>query len=216
MMNILNPIDNPIFYEVLYRALIVYLLGFALIFALNKFKLKCIWSTNVGQRYLSWLLIGPIYLVAVFLGGNLSLLVLAIILFIAIWEISIISRLPKLYIIALYGLSCYSIFIAKLHPTFFYSLPLVYYLIFSIIAVRQNDDKKGLFNISLSMYVSIWLIFSLTHFVLLGKLSDELDTTRSLLLLVGFAVPLSDIFAYVVGRFFNKIGFLDKYKIASN
>jgi len=211
-----NPLDNPIFYSVVFRLLIIYSLGFLLILKLNRFKLGGIWDTNVGKRYLSWMVIGPIYLAAVFLGGYPSLLVLVIILLLAIREVQKISNLPKPYIIALYVLSPLSVLVADSYPAYFYSLPLIYYLAFSMIVVRQNDAKNGLFNISLSMFVSIWIIFSLTHFILLGRLNNQLDSTRSLLVLIGFAVPLSDISAYVVGRFFHKIKFLDEYKIASN
>ena len=215
-MNILNPLENPIFYPVIYRTIIVFLLGFILILILNRFKLKGIWDTNIGKRYLSWLLIGPIYVITIFFGGDFSLLILAVILIFAIWEVAKITKLPRDYIVALYVISVISVFIASKYNYYFYSLPLIYYLIFSMIAVKQNDGKKGLFNISLSMFISIWIIFSLTHFVLLGQLNTQLDSTRSLLLLIGFAVPLSDVFAYVVGRFFNKIRFLENYKIASN
>lgn len=220
--SILNPFLNPIFVSIVYRTFWVFITGFLLIWILNKFKFKGIWKTNVGERYLSWLIIGPIYLATIFLGGDLALLVLAIILLLAIWEISKITKLPKQYIVAMYFLAAFSVYIASYQNKYFYSLPLVYYLVFSTLAIKQNDAKKSLFNLSVATFLSIWLIFSLSHFVLLGHLNNALDanlgvaSTKSLLLLLGFAVPLSDVFAYVVGSFFHKINFLDKYKIASN
>jgi phosphatidate cytidylyltransferase len=221
-VSILNPFLNPIFIQVLKRTIYVFLIGFLLVLILNKFKFKGLWKTNVGERYLSWLLIGPIYLATIFLGGNLALLVLAIILIMAIWEISKITKLPKQYIIAMYLLAAFSVYIASYQNKYFYSLPLVYYLVFSSLAIQQNDAKKSFSNLSIATFISIWLIFSLSHFVLLGHLNNALDaslgltSTKSLLILLGFAVPLSDVFAYVVGSFFHKINFLDKYKIASN
>lgn len=215
-MNFLNPFSNPIFYQVMLRTIGVFLAGFILILILNKFKLKNIWKTNIGQRYLSWLFIGPIYIITILLGENPGMFILISILILAIWEVSKITKLPKEHIIALYFMSIVSIFVATKYSMFFYSLPLFYYLVLSFVAIKRNDAKKGLFNTALAMYISIWIIFSLSHFVLLGDLNTQIDTTRSLLLLIGFAVPLSDIFAYIVGKFFNKINFLDKYKIASN
>ncbi|MFH1409246.1 MAG: phosphatidate cytidylyltransferase [Nanoarchaeota archaeon] len=215
-MNILNPLENPLFIPVVYRTIFVFAFGFVLVLLLNKFRLKGIFKTNVGKRYLSWLIIGPIYLTTIFFGGDISLIILAIILIFAIWEVAKITKLPSAYVNALYLLSAFSVIIASQFTRNFYALPLVYYLVFSFIVIRSNDAKKGLFHISLAMFVSIWVIFSLSHFVLLGELNAQLDNTQALLLLIGFMVPLSDVFAYVIGKFFHRINFLDKYKIASN
>ncbi|MCP3685643.1 MAG: phosphatidate cytidylyltransferase [bacterium] len=214
-VNILNPLENPILMPVLYRFLIVFLAGFLLILILNKLKITGLWKTNVGKRYLSWLVIGTVYLIAILFGGYFSLAILTMILIFAIWEVAKISKLPKAYVFALYLIGACSVIVAAWYTEYFYSLPLIYYLVLSFITIRQNDAKNGLFNTSISMFVSIWLIFSLAHFVLLGQLNAQLDSTRALLILIAFAVPLSDVCAYVFGRAFKKAGFFDRFKIAS-
>jgi len=214
--HIVNPLINPILVPVLYRVLGVYAIGLLLILLLNKFNFKDIWSTNIGKRYLSWLVIGPVYILTILFGGDFSLMVLAVLLVFAIWEVATISKIAKPYVFSMYFLSIITVYVAGYKAEFFYTLPLLYFMVFSMVAIRENDAKKGLFHLSFSMLVSIWILFSLAHFVLLGHLNNGLDNTKSLLILIGFAVPLSDIFAYIVGRFFNKIDFLDKYKIASN
>lgn len=212
----LNPLANPILFATLDRVFLLYVAGFFLILILNKFKLKGIWQTNVGKRYLSWLVIGPIYLSFIFLGGDLSLLFLFGVLLLSMKEIKNITTLPKPYIYGLMFLSAISVYIAGFQTQFFYSLPLIAFLVISFISIKENNAQKSFLNSSISIYIFIWIIFSLTHFVLLGQLNNGLDNSKSLLILLGFAVPLSDIFAYVVGRNLAKIKFLDKFKVASN
>ncbi len=218
--SILNPLANPLLVPVLYRTLWVFLGGFFLILILNKFNFKNLWNTNLGKRYLSWLFIGVIYLSAIFLGGDFALVVLGIILFFALWEVYRITKLPKEYMASLFLLAVWSVYVSSRIPEFFYTLPLLYYVVLSSVAVYLNKAKEGLIDLSVSLFVSIWIIFSLSHFVLLGHLNNFLDyslglsSTKSLLLLLGFAVPLSDVFAYVVGNFFRKIG--NFKKIAAN
>ncbi len=212
----ISPLLNPIFLPVIKRIILLYFAGFVLIWLLNKGKLKNIWSTNVGQRYLSWLVIGPLYMFTVFFGGDLSLAVLIILLILALWEVARITKISREYVIALYLLAGVSVYIASYHREYFYSLPLMYFGIVTFLANRNNDPKHGFFHAATTLFALIWLVFSLSHFVLLGHMNNILDSTKSLLILLGFAVPLSDIGAYVVGNFFHKIKFLDQYKLASN
>jgi phosphatidate cytidylyltransferase len=214
--HILNPLNNPIFYPVLYRTIAVFALGFILIWVLNKFTLKGVWTKELGKRYLSWLIIGPLFLVAVLFGGDVALVFLGIILLFSLWEVGHIAKMPKMYRGALYFLAIVSVYVVSYQTSYFYSLPIFYFLVLSAVAISQNDAKKGFFNMSVCLYAAIWIIFSLSHFVLLGHLNNTLDHSKALLILLGFAVPLSDVFAYVVGRAFQKIPSLDKHKIASN
>ena len=213
---IINPLDNPIFTEVAYRALAVYGAGLLLIIMLNGFRLKDLWKKNIGKRYLSWLVIGPLYLLFIFLGGYPALAFLLFILWLASREIGQITKLPRAYIWGLYFLSFVSVYVASFQNEYFYSLPLIYFLVLTGIAIKENHAQKSFLHSAVTMFVSIWIIFSLSHFVLLSQLNAGFDSTKALLILIGFAVPLSDVFAYVVGRAFAKSKALDKIKVASN
>jgi len=214
-MNILNPLANPLFVPVITRAFWTFLIGFVLILILNK-GFTGLWQHNVGKRYLSWLWIWPLYAIAIFLGGTFSLLFLIIVLIAALWEAGKIAKLPQLYVWVLYVLAAFSVFVASQHTQLFYTLPVAYFMFATTLAIRENNAKKSFINASVTLLISIWVIFSLTHFVLLGHLDASQSLNRSLLLLVGFMVPLSDICAYVVGSTLTKRNILTNAKIASN
>lgn len=211
---ILNPLHNPLFWPVVWRTLALYAIGFLLVIALNKGRLTGLWSGNIGKRYLSWLVIGPVYLLAVFLGGDVALVFLLCVIFMALKEVERISKIPHAYFYTLCALAVWSVFVVSYKTDLFYTLPLLYFGAFTTLTLHENNSKQGLTHCSLSLFVAIWIIFSLSHFVLIGHLNNTIDSSKALLLLLGFAVPLSDIFAYFVGNAF-KGSWLDKFKIAS-
>ena len=147
--NIINPLTNPIFAQVVQRFIWLFVAGFVLIFLLNKFKLIGIWKTNLGERYLSWLIIGFLFMFFIFLGGIPSIIFLFLIMALAIWEIGKISKIPKIYSYFLYILAIISIIVTSYFPDKFYMLPIIYFTILTTLTVRRND-KKGFFNLAAS------------------------------------------------------------------
>ncbi len=212
--NFLNPLNNPIFLPLVQRVITIFSLGFILILILNKFKTKNLWQTNLGKRCLSWLILSALYITAILFGGYPALIFLLIFMILAIWEIQKLSNLPKVYAISLYILAIISIYTTSFRPQNFYMLPLLYFIVLSLVAIKENN-MKGFFNLALSLFTSIWIIFALSHFILLGHLNNSIDNTKSLLFLVALTTALSDIGAYIVGKSFSKTP-LNKFKIAEN
>jgi len=210
---IINPLANPIFYPILQRFIWLFIAGLILIWILNKFKFKGLWQGELGKRYLSWVVIGGLFIFFVLVGGILSLIFLFVIMLLALWEVCVMAKISKAYFYTLGLLAATSIIAVSYFTDKFYMLPILYFAVLTFITVRLND-KKGFSGLGTSLYASIWIIFFLCHFVLLGHLNNALDNTKALLLLVGFAVPLADIGAYIFGRAFSKVEVLNKFKIA--
>ncbi len=213
--DIINPLTNPIFFEIIKRFIIVFILGFLLILVLKKFNLKNLWKGELGRRYISWLVIGLILMTFIFLGGIPSLIFLFLVMGLALYELSDMAKLPKLYFYTLLAMALGSIIVTSYFPEKFYILPIFYFTILAGVVIKLND-KRGFFNSSVALYSSIWIIFFLCHFILLGHLNNQIDNTKSLLFLLVFAVPLADIGAYVFGKAFSKIKYLNKFRIAEN
>jgi phosphatidate cytidylyltransferase len=210
---LLNPLTNPIFEPVLLRTAILFIAGLFLIVALNK-GFDGLTDSNLWRRYVSWLLIAPFYLTAVFLGGTVSLFFLLAVILVAVWEYKEISGLPQMYTWTLYVLSVVSVYVASYQTTLFYSLPVLYFTTLTTIGIRTNT-KTAYQRTAETLFFMIWVVFSMSHFVLLGHLNNTFDFTKSLLVLLGFAVPLSDIGAYVIGKLSHKYDVL-AWPIAEN
>ena len=212
----INPLHNPLFIPILLRLDLTFLISFLFIAWIKKFDWKEITQSNLGQRYFGWLVLSPFIILGVFFGRIPGLFMLLVFLGLAIREISHIAKLPRIYKYTLFFLSFLSLIIAWSWTKYFYTLPIIYFMLISLIAIRQNDSKKGLFYSSTTLFYAIWIIFGLSHFILLSYLSNSINNTRLLMVIVIFSVSFSDIGAYVFGKFFHKIGFLDQYKIADH
>lgn len=213
--NFVNPFANPIFITILLRAAAVLVAGFVLLLSVKKFRAKELLESNIGKIYIGWLVLAPLYLLGIFLGGIPSLVVLFVLTSLALGEVVRLAQLPRVYFVTLLFLSVWSIVVASFFSGYFYSLPLFYFIVITGVAIRANDGTRGLYNAAVSLFASIWIIFALSHGVLLGHLNNQFDTTKSLLVLIVFATSLSDIGAYAFGKLFHKLNFLDQYKIAS-
>ncbi len=214
--NFLNPLLNPVFLPVILRTVTLFVVGFLAILAANRFHVKDIFASKLGQIYRGWLILTPIYFAGIFLGRIPGLIVIMIFMWLAVGEVSRIAKLPTAYKAGLLLLSACSLLVASYYTVYFYSLPLFYFIVITAIAIRRNDSKEGFMHFAISLFTSIWIIFSLSHFVLLAHLNNTIDPNRSLLLLVILAVSLSDIGAYIFGKLFHKLNFFDSFKIASN
>jgi phosphatidate cytidylyltransferase len=210
-----NPFLAPYAYEVMIRAFIIFGIGLFAIALIYKFDMKKAFRKNIGKRYLSWLIIGPIYFLFILSGGYLSWAFLFLVMLLALMEFKRITKLSKYYFIPLVIFAIITIYTADKQPSLFYSLPILYFMTLTLAGIKENSPEKAFPQVTSSMYAAIWIIFSLAHFILLAVLNAELDSSKSLLLLIGFAVPLSDIFAYVIGKSFTKLKILNNFKIAS-
>ena len=206
-----NPLENPIFIPVLIRLGVVLLGGFILVLFFNLKKLSKMFQSETWKRYLGWLIMIPPFLLSVFSGGMLSLLFVSFLMYRAIKEYAKMVQLPHFYhrIILFNGLL--SIILAVLFPKFIGLLPVLYFLIIVLFSILRNQLEDILIFVSFSLFGSIWLCFTLIHFLLIGRLGIG----PNLLVLIGCCVAFADIFAFCFGKLFDKLNFGVNYKIAS-
>jgi len=212
----LNPFDNPIVPAVLWRLAILYGIAIVLVLIVKRGSIKAILSSNVGQRIIGWLILTPLYFLGTFAGGIPGLLVLGLFTVGAVLEYSRIAGLGASFRNALILLSFISLLVAGFFPHIFYSLPLIYFLVITPLAIRLNKPHESFAKAAFALYGAIWLIFSLCHLVLLTRLSLWFDSSHALTFLVIFAVALADIGGYVFGKLFHRLNIFDGYKVAAN
>jgi phosphatidate cytidylyltransferase len=209
-----NPFSNEVAVSMLLVLAVLYGVAMLALMFIYKGNVKRILKSNLGQRFIGWLLLTPLYFIGTFAGGIPGLLILLLFMCGAISEYAHIAKLDNRFRNALYLLGLVSLFIAGFKPTIFYSLPLIYFLVITPLAIRLNDPERSFPQAAISMYGAIWLIFSLSHLVLLTRLSTHFDTTHALTFLVIFSVALADIGGYVFGKLFHKFNILDGLKVA--
>lgn len=216
LLLIVNPFLNPVFLRVLSLIAYGFVIGLGLIWVLNGLTFKGIWKSKVGNIYLGWVILIPLYTLGLSCGWITGMVVLFFFMSIASKEIITISKIPKVYRFILVVLALVTIVVAGLVPNLFAVLPFVYFAVLTFVTVRCNDADQGFYNTSVALYAAIWVIFGLAHIELLAHLNGTIDKTSALLFVLVFSVTLSDIGAYVFGKLFEKVGFMTEHKIASN
>lgn len=212
--NFVNPFTNPIFAGLLIRLIALFMGTFIVLYMIYRGNTKKLFASNVGARFWGWLLLTPFYVVGVFMGRVAGIAMIFSFMAMASYEFVKIAKLERKYFGALVALSVWSIITAAFLPAYFYSLPLVYFTVASLLAIRSNDPKHAFERASVVLYAAIWLLFGLSHGILLSRFNNTLDTTRGLLFLVIFATGLADIGGFVFGKLFERFHFLTKYKVA--
>lgn len=210
-----NPLLNPIFFPLVARIFWGFVAGLVLIFAWNRFTCKGLWKSKVGAIYLGWLILLPLYSAGVLFGWLAGMTVIFTLSSLAVWEIVRITKLPRVYGYMLTALALVTVVAATFFPARFFLLPLTYLPMMAFVSVRRNDAKTGFMYAAVGTYVAMWVIFGLSHLLLLAHLNGRFDQTGALAFVVIFAVTLSDIGAFVFGKLFHKWGILDQFKVAS-
>lgn len=210
-----NPFPNAVFLQLMFRILFLYCVaGIALLIAYRHKSNDEFNSSNIVQRYFGWLLLTPLYIFGVYFGRLAGLAIVSLFLAAVIYEYSSITKLPSKFKSAMLLMGAITIFVASFYPKYYYMLPLIYFLITGVQAVRLNDPDKSFKYASFTLFGTIWLTFSLCFVILLSQYNNSVDSNRTLLFLAIFAVACADIGGYVFGKLFHKIGLLDSYKVA--
>jgi phosphatidate cytidylyltransferase len=81
-------------------------------------------------------------------------------------------------------------------------LPFLYLVITAGVAIFTKTPQYLMQKIYIVLFGSVWICYSISHMCLFNKIENG----QGLLILIGFAVALSDIGTYSFGKLFSKIG----------
>src|SRR4051812_36829358 len=75
-MGLQNPLDDPLFWPVLRIVAGLFVFGFGLVLFFARKDLKAGLTGELGKRFLGWMIIAPLFLVATFVGGIAAAVIL--------------------------------------------------------------------------------------------------------------------------------------------
>jgi phosphatidate cytidylyltransferase len=205
-----NPLENPILIPVVVRLAGILGAGLLLVVLFNAKKLKTLFQSEVWKRYISWVFMAPVFLAGIFLGGIPSLLFVAFLMYKATAEYWKMLNLPFLYRKLLLINAAVSLIISIAVPDFVTMLPVIYFLLIVLFSILNNQLEEIFNNVCYTLFGSIWISFTLVHFLLFSTV----ERGQNLLILIGFSVAFSDICAYCVGKCFYKMKFGVRHTIA--
>lgn len=198
-----NPFADPLFTPTAIRIVGLLMAAVLLILILERGRLSNARESVLVQRVGSWAVMAPVFTVSVFVGGIVSL---ALVTLMTVQGIREFARLVKIDAIYKRALITYGVFALGLTAywghRFFLFLPLGFFAVATLLPLMRlsssdGDPRTEMMQAAASMLGYMWIPMFLSFFVLIGR--TEKDAV-AVLLLIGFAVALSDVIAFTAGK----------------
>jgi phosphatidate cytidylyltransferase len=180
--------------------------GAALVLGLGRFNLPRILHGELGARYLGWLILTPLYMLALFLGGVPGLLLLALAIAIALREYAQAARLPGGDLALLGGMALATLGVALLAPMLFGPLPIIYLLGLTLLPILGQAPREMQGRVVALLWGYLYPIWPLAHAILLFNLAlaGAPNAGQGLLIVLLAGCALADVGAYCLGKRFGR------------
>ncbi len=173
--------------------------GFGLVLFFARKNLRAGLRGELGQRYLSWLIIAPLFVAAAFLGGLVAALILLACAGRLVFEYVRAVGVERPYAVYLYALIPVTFFVAQFFPALYFALPAAAILLLTLAPIFTRRVENLYLQLSFAGRGYLYLVWSLGHVILLSQLGGA-----GLLILTAVGVALSDVLQYTVGKLIGR------------
>jgi len=198
-MSMRNPLTDPLFLPSLKIIGVLFVFGSGLVLFFARKDLKAGLTGELGKRFIGWMLITPLFLIATFVGGLASVVILLIFFYRIVIEYVRVVGVERPYAIYLYVLIPITFVIAQFLPTLFFALPAASILLLTLVPILTRRIDNLYLQLSFAGRGYLYLVWSVGHLILLKQLGGA-----GLILLVGVGVALSDVMQYTVGKLIGR------------
>lgn len=190
-----NPFTHPDFWGVAVRIAILLAVG-ALGVLLKERRLRGLASSTLFVRVRSWALIAPIFLLALFAGGFFVFLLAAFIALQGAAEYGRLVGLERRYAWLLVVWSLVGLLVAAFARRYFLFLPVGFFVLLTLVPIFSGVVRHAHQEVADTLFGYVYIGLSMAYLVFI-KATEEWGL--EFLLVVGLAVALSDVGAFVVG-----------------
>ena len=194
-----NPFNNPLFLPSLEIVCVLLVFGFGLVLFFARKNLKAGLKGELGKRYIGWMLITPLFLIATFVGGVVAAAILLLFFYRVVLEYVRVVGVERAYAVYLYVLIPITLVVAQFVPVLFFALPAASILLLSLVPILTRRIENLYLQLSYAGRGYLYLVWSVGHVILLKQLGG-----LGLIMLVGVGVALSDVMQYTIGKLIGK------------
>lgn len=195
-----NPFDDPLLLPVVWRVAAVLLVGLMGVVLAERTPWQQLRESTLFLRVRSWAVIAPVFVLALFTGGFVVFALAAFIAVQGMREYADVTRLERRYVLVLVGWSLVGLLIAALARRFFLFLPLGFFFVVTLVPILTGEVRDAHRQVSGALLGYLYIGLPMAYLVFI-KAAEAWGL--QFLLLVGLAVALSDVGAYVAGSVFK-------------
>lgn len=194
-----NPLTNPLFWPTIRIAAGLFVFGFALVLFFARKDLKAGLGGELGKRFIGWMIIAPLFVIAAFVGGLVGAVILLFFFYRVVSEYVRVVGVERPYAVYLYVFIPITFLIAEFFPTLYFTLPAGSILLLSLVPILTRRVDNLYLQLSFAGRGYLYLVWSIGHLILLKQLGGV-----GLIVLVGVGVALSDVMQYTVGKLIGR------------
>lgn len=191
-----NPFANELFLPVFLRVMLLIVVGLLAVLVAQRRSLRVWRRSTLFQRARTWFVIGPLFVLAVFIGGFVAFLLATFVLLQGLSEFARMAGIqrPYAYLLLLWGQI--GLLVAALARDFFGFLPFGFFILLTLVPIlsgRVEDAHRQVAD-TLVGYIFVGLPMAYIVFV------NSAETWGlNFLVIVTVSVAVADIAAYAVG-----------------
>jgi phosphatidate cytidylyltransferase len=191
-----NPFGNELFLPVFLRVILLIVVGLLAVLVAQRRSLRVWRRSTLFQRARTWFVIGPLFVLAVFIGGFVAFLLATFVLLQGLSEFARMAGIqrPYAYLLLLWGQV--GLLVAALARDFFGFLPFGFFILLTLVPILSGrvDDAHRQVADTLVGYIFVGLPMAYIVFV------NSAETWGlNFLVIVTVSVAVADIAAYAVG-----------------
>ena len=194
-----NPLDDPFFWPILRITGILFLFGFGIVLFFARKNLKTGLKGELGKRFIGWLIIAPVFLIATFVKGVVAAIILFIFFYLVLAEYIRVVGVHRPYVIHLYTFVPVTFFVAQYFPELYAVLPAAAILTLTLVPILTHHIEDLYIQLSFAGRGYLYLVWSVGHLILIQHLAGT-----GLIMITAIGVALSDVMQYTIGKLIGK------------
>ena len=191
-----NPFADPLFLPVFWRLEVLIAVGFAAVVLSQRRSLEVWRRSTLFLRARTWFVIGPLFVLAVFIGGFVAFLLATFVVVQACSEFVRIAGIDRryAYLLILWGEA--GLLVAALARDFFLFLPFGFFILLTLVPILSGQITDAHRQVADTLVGYVFVALPMAYIVLVKSAEPW---GLNFLLIVTVSVALSDIAAYAAG-----------------
>ena len=191
-----NPFDNDLFVPTVVRIATLLAVGGLMVVVVERKRLAQIRQSSLYEKVFSWSIMAPTFLGAIFIGGPVGLVVVGFLIVQGLAEYNRLVGIERRYAWLVVAAGIATLLLTGALAEYFLFAPLGFFVLVTAMPIVTGNVHDAHRQITSTLFGYIYIPFFLCYLVFI-KVVEAAGI--EMLIMVGLAVALSDVFAFTTG-----------------